>query len=209
MSNYNLSLTGTQVNSALNKVHNADTTPTDGSTNMITSDAVHSAVNNIGFSNLDSSAINTNMTAGTSANTIPTSAAVSNAISTYRPNQLWLAAYKSFSVTGEIALKNWTVYKDMAINIAENTSDGGFWMPTGHYQIALSIVNGSNFRAKLGYTAAGGSYYQIGEMDSGAGSIIQIKNTGTLFVRVVRNSTGYGAGGYGELTLTIIKLTDY
>jgi hypothetical protein len=210
MSNYNLSLTGTQVNSALNKVHNADTTPTDGSTNMITSDAVHSAVNNIGFNNLDSSAINTDMAAGVSANTIPTSAAVSNAISTNRPNQLWLAAYKSFSgVTGEIALTNWTVYKDMAINIAENTSDGGFFMPTGHYQIALSIVNGSNFRAKLGYTPAGGSYYQIGEMDNGAGSMIQIKNSGTLFVRVVRNSTGYTGQGYGELTLTIIKLTDY
>lgn len=80
MSNYNLSLTGAQVNSALNKVHNADTTPTDGSTNMITSDAVHSAVNGIDFNNLDSSLINTDMTAGVSGSTLPTSAAVSSFI---------------------------------------------------------------------------------------------------------------------------------
>mgnify|MGYP001199068528 CR=1 FL=1 len=214
MSNYNLSLTGTQVNSALNKVHNADTTPTDGSTNMITSDAVHSAVNNIGFSNLDSSAINTDMTAGTSANTIPTSAAVSNAISTNRPNQLWLAAYKSFSnVTSEVPVRNWTVYKDMAINIAENTSDGGFFMPTGHYQVALNLQSGSKATIKLGYTPAGGSYGQIGiiAITTSApygGSIIQIKNSGTLFVRAHRNSTTRGSAS-ASLALTIIKLTDY
>lgn len=47
MSNYNLSLTGAQVNSALNKVHNADTAPTDGSQNMITSDAVHDAIDDV------------------------------------------------------------------------------------------------------------------------------------------------------------------
>tara|TARA_Y100000361_G_scaffold154048_1_gene177914 strand:- start:12596 stop:13237 length:642 start_codon:yes stop_codon:yes gene_type:complete len=78
MSNYNLSLTGAQVNSALNKVHNADTSPTDGSTNMVTSNAVHSAVNDIQFANLASSLINNDMTAGTSGNTLPTSAAVSS-----------------------------------------------------------------------------------------------------------------------------------
>ncbi len=210
MSNYNLSLTGTQVNSALNKVHNADTTPTDGSTNMITSDAVHAAVNGIGFNNLDSSLVKTNISSGTNNTTLATSAAVSTAISNHRPNALWLAAYKNFSgVTSEVALTNWDVYKDNAINISENTSGGGFYMPTGHYQIALSIASGSNFSVKIGFTPNGGTYGQIGQMTNDAGSFIQIKNSGTIFVRVGRNTGGFTGSGSGSLSLMIIKLTDY
>ena len=213
MSNYNLSLTGVQVNSALNKVHNADTTPQNGSTNMITSDAVHDAVNNIGFSNLDSSLITTDMSAGTSASTIPTGAAVSNAISTSRPNQLWLAAYKSFSsITSETAITNWNVYKDNDINISENTSNGGFFMPTGHYQVGLNIQSGNSVTVKFGYTPAGGSYGQIGLLGLTTShpygsSIVQIKNSGTLFVRALHNGSRGSASA--ALTLTIIKLTDY
>jgi hypothetical protein len=75
MSNYNLSLTGAQVNSALNKVHNADTTPTNGSTNMITSDAVFDAVS--GFVS-DTSIVNNLNNPNTT--TVPTTEAVSNAL---------------------------------------------------------------------------------------------------------------------------------
>lgn len=88
MSDYNLSLTGAQVNSALNKVHNADATPTDGSTNMITSDAVHDAVNSIDFNNLDSSIINTNIAAGVSGSTLPTSEAVKTYVDSNAPQTL-------------------------------------------------------------------------------------------------------------------------
>lgn len=216
MSNYNLSLTGAQVNSALNKVHNADTQPTNGSTNMVTSDAVHDAVNNIGFNNLDSSLINTDMSAGTSANTLPTSAAVSNAISTNRPNQLWLAAYKTYSTSStnsDVAVTNFNVYKDNAINISENTSNGGFFMPTGHYQVALSAISVSGSGTiKLYYTPAGGSYTLIGQLsystgDVGAGSLISIRNSGTLYVKVINKNNRSSTSG--EVTLTLIKLTDY
>tara|TARA_R100001163_G_C5033824_1_gene173445 strand:+ start:105 stop:638 length:534 start_codon:yes stop_codon:yes gene_type:complete len=88
MSNYNLSLTGTQVNSALNKVHNADGQPTNGSQNMITSDAVNTAVNNIGFDNLESSLINSDLAAGSSSNTISTSAAVKTYVDSNAPKSL-------------------------------------------------------------------------------------------------------------------------
>lgn len=44
MSDYDLSLTGAQIDAALSKVHNADSIPTNGSQNMITSDGVHDSL---------------------------------------------------------------------------------------------------------------------------------------------------------------------
>jgi hypothetical protein len=52
MSTYNLSQTAAEIDSAIGKVHNADTSPTQGSTSMVTSGGVHTAVNNIGVSAL-------------------------------------------------------------------------------------------------------------------------------------------------------------
>tara|TARA_R100001163_G_C5051192_1_gene187974 strand:- start:74 stop:721 length:648 start_codon:yes stop_codon:yes gene_type:complete len=73
MSDYDLSLTGAQIDSALNKVHNADTTPTNGSQNMITSDAVHDSIS--GF--LTSSDLATDFTSPNNT-TAPTTQAVQN-----------------------------------------------------------------------------------------------------------------------------------
>jgi hypothetical protein len=52
MSTYNLSQTAAEIDSAIGKVHNADTSPTQGSTSMVTSGGVYTAVNNIGVSAL-------------------------------------------------------------------------------------------------------------------------------------------------------------
>lgn len=52
MSTFSLSQTGTEINSAIGKVHNADTSPTQGSTNMVTSGGVYTAVTNVDVSAL-------------------------------------------------------------------------------------------------------------------------------------------------------------
>lgn len=52
MSTYNLSQTAAEIDSAIGKVHNADTSPIQGSTSMVTSGGVYTAVNNIGVSAL-------------------------------------------------------------------------------------------------------------------------------------------------------------
>lgn len=78
MTDYNLNLTGAQIDAALNKVHNADTSPVNGSTNMVTSDGVHDAVNDIQFANLNSNLVSTDLSSGNNNTTIPTTQAVAN-----------------------------------------------------------------------------------------------------------------------------------
>ena len=46
MTDFNLNLTGAQVDSALNKVHSADSTPTNGSSNMVSSSGVYTYIQN-------------------------------------------------------------------------------------------------------------------------------------------------------------------
>ena len=61
MANFTLTQNATNVNNAINNVHNAQTTPTSGSALMVTSDAVYQALNNItvsgGSFNLAASAV--------------------------------------------------------------------------------------------------------------------------------------------------------
>jgi hypothetical protein len=82
MSDYDLSLTGAQIDAALSKVHNADVTPTNGSQNMVTSDAVHDAVNDIQFANLNSNLVSTDLSSGNNNITVPTTQAVVNHVNT-------------------------------------------------------------------------------------------------------------------------------
>ena len=77
MSDYDLSLTGAQIDAALSKVHNADVTPTNGSQNMITSDAVHDSIS--GF--ITSSDLATDFTSPSNT-TAPSTQAVQNLFNT-------------------------------------------------------------------------------------------------------------------------------
>ena len=77
MSDYDLSLTGAQIDSALNKVHNADTSPINGSGNMVTSDGIFDALaSTISASNLATNFTTTNNT------TAPSTQAVQNLVNT-------------------------------------------------------------------------------------------------------------------------------
>jgi len=76
MATYNLSQTAAEIDSAIGKVHNADTTPTQGSTNMVTSDGVFDAVNSIGISALPIITEAQGIANYDNDNNIPTNAAV-------------------------------------------------------------------------------------------------------------------------------------
>ncbi len=82
MSDYDLSLTGAQIDAALNKVHNADTQPTNGSVNVVTSDGVFDAVNDIQFANLNNSLVKTDLSSGTNNTTLASSGAVKSYVDT-------------------------------------------------------------------------------------------------------------------------------
>jgi hypothetical protein len=79
MSTFSLTNTGSEIDSAIGKVHGADTTPTSGSTDMVTSGGVYTAINNLSLANLAGSALVTEsegIVSNDNDTTIPTSAAV-------------------------------------------------------------------------------------------------------------------------------------
>jgi hypothetical protein len=76
MSTFSLSQTGTEINSAIGKVHNADTTPTQGSTNMVTSDGVYTAVTNVDVSALPITTAAEGIANYDNDDNVPTNAAV-------------------------------------------------------------------------------------------------------------------------------------
>jgi hypothetical protein len=83
MPNYVLDTSATQVNSAINNVVNAQTTPSSGSSLMVTSDGIYQALNNIQHTNFNAGTLvtSTDTIASNNSDTqIPTTQAVSNAI---------------------------------------------------------------------------------------------------------------------------------
>lgn len=83
MPNYVLDTSATQVNSALNNVVNAQTTPSSGSSLMVTSDGIYQALNNIQHTNFNTGTLVTStdtIASNTSDTQIPTTQAVSNIV---------------------------------------------------------------------------------------------------------------------------------
>ena len=83
MPNYVLDTSATQVNSALNNVVNAQTTPSSGSSLMVTSDGIYQALNNIQHTNFNTGTLvtSTDTIASNNSDTqIPTTKAVKDAI---------------------------------------------------------------------------------------------------------------------------------
>lgn len=135
MSNYNLNLTGAQIDAALNKVHNADATPVDGSTNVVTSDGVHEAVNNIQFANLNSNLISTDLSSGNNNTTIPTSAAVSSFVAATPANIVNGRCDVTFSADG--ALHDVTGWGNITNTSLISVSGKDITLPSGTYLILL------------------------------------------------------------------------
>ena len=86
MANFTLTQNATNVNNAINNVHNAQTTPTSGSALMVTSGGVHTALNNItvtgGDFNLAAAAFTTS-SAGLSSNDVDTKLPTNKAVKAY------------------------------------------------------------------------------------------------------------------------------
>ena len=161
MSNYNLNLTGAQIDAALNKVHNADITPVDGSTNVVTSDGVHEAVNNIQFANLNSNLVSTNLSSGNNNTTIPTTQAVVNHVNI----NSYIAANNIAYFTAPDGSRN----SDGVIGGITESSDPGNFCSVNDDGNAIIISQNSictvifsgRFRSSTGNTGAYDIYFRV------------------------------------------------
>ena len=211
MTQYNLNYKGSDVDLAIEKslahLNNIDTTPSSPSTKAVTSEGIKAALDG----KLASSDIITNLNSPNNT-TVPSTQAVAN----FKPNTPWYSAYKSFSgAVGASTLTGWGISSQENIGITE--SNGTFTLPTGHYQISVSLASGKNCRLKFYYKTTGGSYFNAGEMiidygvDNAGTSLVQIRGAGSLYCTVERIWGGPGSGsstGYGAVHLSIFKLTD-
>jgi hypothetical protein len=217
MSNFDLSLTGAQINAALNKVHNPDATPTNGSQNMITSDGVYDAVNDIQFDNLNSSLVKTDISSGTNNTTLASSAAIKSYVDTTASAGLSSALY---------TFANGSKNNDGNISGCSETSDPD----------SIASTNGSSITVTSGYyvitwecehydtrQASGGTYgaylnFRVNgtSMGSAAGPLngpytqfyggTQRGSEGNSFTITVYNESTSGTSYWRNCRIRIIKL---
>ena len=81
MGDINLTHAGADIETALGKAVNPDTSPQQGSDKFVTSDGIYNAINNLDASNLDSSFLVTTFTGNISDTKIPTTSAVNAYVS--------------------------------------------------------------------------------------------------------------------------------
>ena len=151
MSNFDLSLTGAQINAALNKVHNPDSTPTNGSANVVTSDGVFDAVNDIQFANLNSSLVKTDISSGTNNTTLASSGAIKSYVDTQ------VAGSGTATTTFERASEYATNSTSTSNNYPGLTITGSAVSASGTVYTAPAGVYNIFIKAEMqGYTAGGG-----------------------------------------------------
>ena len=139
MSDYDLSLTGAQIDSALSKVHNADTQPTNGSANVVTSDGVFDAVNDIQFANLNNNLVKTNISSGTNNTTLPSSEAVKSYVDSQVGYFLW--ARTQMNMTSQTGGLTWSNTIKHSSFTGFSTSGQQITIPTGTYFINVTWTN--------------------------------------------------------------------
>ena len=137
MADYPLSITGAEIDSALGKVHGADTTPTNGSSDMVTSGGVFTAINNLDVTNIAASALVTEsegITNNDNDSSIPTSAAVKDFVDTFGTKVAQLTAPNGSTI--ESLTIPFTVSSDPSSIVSVSN---GVATPTssGVYQVAI------------------------------------------------------------------------
>ena len=150
MSDYDLSLTGAQIDSALNKVHNADTTPILGSQNMVTSNGIRQAIASSEVS------IDTDLSTGVNTNdTVPSSLAVENYLA---PQIATLERSSEYSTQSTSTTGNLPSVGLSGLNITVN--NGQYTIQPGIYGVMmkaeLSNENDTNNTAVLKLEMQGG-----------------------------------------------------
>lgn len=142
MADYDLSLTGAQVDSALNKVHNADTTPTLGSQNMVTSNGIRQAIVSSQIS------VDTNLSIGTNTDgTVPSSLAVENYLAPQIAN---LARSSEYSTTSTSQTGNLPGVGLSGSNVTVNS--GQYTIQPGFYGVMMKAelnIGGSTDNAAV------------------------------------------------------------
>ena len=142
MSTYNLSQTAAEIDSAIGKVHNADTTPTQGSTNMVTSDGVFDAVNSIGISALPIITEVDGITNYDNDQYIPTNAAVKDYVDSKTPSLL-SATKSTQTVNTDTDVSGYTL-SGSGISESSGTvtiTGAGVWIVRFYIKASLSSTN--------------------------------------------------------------------
>jgi len=218
MADYDLSLTGAQIDSALNKVHNADATPVDGSTNVVTSDGVHEAVNNIQFANLNNNLVSTDLSSGTNNTTLATSAGIKSYVDTTvanagLPSALYTFADGNKNSDGNISGCSETSDPD---SIA-STDGSSITVPSGYYVITWECehydtrsASGAAYGAYLSFRVNGTSIGTAsGPLDGGYEQFYggaQRGSESNSFTITVYNDSNNGRSYWQNCRIRIMKL---
>jgi hypothetical protein len=173
MPNYVLDTSATQVNSAINNVVNAQTTPSSGSSLMVTSDGIYQALNNIQHTNFNAGTLvtSTDTIASNNSDTqIPTTQAVSNAIPKLSTGWTTLAASGTAPSDGFLVVY---VTGDTTVDTRVRIEVAGTVFDTGRIYHSSGTVN--LLAATMTLPIASGESYFITVSHSTANPLIRFK----------------------------------
>jgi hypothetical protein len=173
MPNYVLDTSATQVNSAINNVVNAQTTPSSGSSLMVTSDGIYQALNNIQHTNFNAGTLvtSTDTIASNNSDTqIPTTQAVSNAIHKLSTGWTTLAASGTAPSDGFLVVY---VTGDTTVDTRVRIEVAGTVFDTGRIYHSSGTVN--LLAATMTLPIASGESYSITVAHSTATPVIRFK----------------------------------
>jgi hypothetical protein len=164
MPNYVLDTSATQVNSALNNVVNAQTTPSSGSSLMVTSDGIYQALNNIQHSNFNTGTLVTSsdtIAANSSDTQIPTTQAVKDAIPVLSTGWTALPASGTAPSDGFIVVYvtgDSTADAKITLTVGARTFGQGGIYPYTSFTLAatmtLPIASGESYSATVVHSTA-------------------------------------------------------
>ncbi len=172
MANYDLAFTGPQIDSAIGKVQNAETTVED-SPNMIQSAAVFTAINGLTTGNFSPGTLVTSgVTFPDNNTTIPTCAAV-KAFATSSANALYTATYTATQPNSEYGRDDYSSSSGPTMGFTAST--GGMTINTGGEAIVPS--SGSYVMTWQQYARDDNAGYRVNNGDTR----IRYKRNGSVF----------------------------
>lgn len=207
MPDIDLSLTGSQIDSALTSVHNPDTTPISSSTKMVTSGGVHTALNDIQFTNLNSNLVSTDLSSGNNNTTIPTTQAVANLVS---GSSISLARY-SCTITNQTGnLFVFPFVEDYDPDGIGSVSSGVITLGAGNYFIHFSSsieAASRKINIEKDNAAVIGLHNTAGHSGEHAFSCGAVVSDSTSFT--IRALAYYGTSGYLNASLTYFNIIKF
>jgi hypothetical protein len=222
MSTFSLTNTGSEIDSAIGKVHGADTTPTSGSTDMVTSGGVYTAINNLSLANLAGSALVTE-SEGIANNdndtTIPTSAAVKDYVDNQSLLSVSTLTKASTFTTSSSSFVNVTGVSASGPYITSN-GDNTFTIAAGAYLVggtATTSGTGVGFDGEFNFTVGSGTFGLDSSITS-AGTNLSVNRIGfgglkqmlyfsspaTILLRLKRD--GGTTWSVSNINISLIKL---